>query len=462
VKAEMRELRRKISDTKLWSMWRRRFGEKAKLGSDEQLAILLFGDMGYPVTKRTDSGAPSVDESALSDITDLPVLKDIVRYSKYDKVLGTYLLGIQRETVNGILHPVFNLNTAKTFRSSSEAPNFQNMPVRDKLQGRLIRRALRPRKGHVLVENDYSGVEVRVAACYHRDPVMITYIKDTTKDMHRDMSMQIYKLSPEEWKACEAVKSAKAIRHCGKNQFVFPQFYGDYYVNNAKSMWESMAKQSLLGPDGKPLVEHLKRNGIKERGACDGGEKPKSGTFEAHMKEVEYDFWNRRFSVYGKWKKDWWNSYLTKGYFDIYSGFRVQGLLAKNDVINYPVQGAAFHCLLWALIRVNKILKKRKMRTLVVGQIHDSLIADVYIPELTDYLNIVRQVMTEDIKEQFPWLIVPLDIENEITPPGATWYDKQVVDFSQGVYTFKAADGTKSTFSDHDGFLHHIKDIRNA
>ena len=424
----------RMQQDKIWTQWRRRFGEKAKITSRDQLGTILFDVLGYESVDTTESGAQSTDESALEKI-DLPFVKDFVRMSKFQKAHGTYLKGIRREVVGDRIHPVFNLHTVITYRSSSDTPNFQNMPVRDPEIARIVRRCFIPSEGCVITENDYSGVEVRVAACYHHDPVMMQYIKDPTKDMHRDMGAQIYCIKPDE--VC------KQTRYGAKNKFVFPQFYGDFYVTCAKSLWEWMERADLKTNAGVPLIECLRRKGITELGSTNLNTedfKVKKGTFVHHLQEVENDFWNNRFKVYGRWKKQWWNEYLDNGYVDMLSGFRLNGVYRKNEVINYPVQGAAFHCLLWSLIRINKLLKKYKMKSRVAGQIHDSLIGDVRTEELSDYLALVREVMVEKIKVDYDWLCVPLDIENEITPSVATWYDKVGTEFLDNIYSLKVKD----------------------
>lgn len=412
----IRRLTMRLKEQKEWALWRKRFGVKSKLGSREQLAEVLFDVMGYPSPSQTDKGRHKADESALATVR-TPFVKNYLKLTKLEKVRTTYLTGIQRETLDGVLRPFFNLHNVRTFRSSSDTPNFQNMPIRNPEMGKLIRRALVPRPGRVLIEVDYSGVEVRVAACYHKDPQMLTYINDSSTDMHRDMAAQIYKLDTSEVQ--------KHHRYCGKNKFVFPQFYGDYYINSAKSMWEAIEQMDLKGPAGEPLDQYLKTKGIKKRGACDPQEKPKAGTFEKHMQEVENDFWNRRFKVYGKWKRKWYADYLKTGGFETLTGFRLEGEMAKNDVINYPVQGSAFHCLLWSVTQVVKAIKRYKMKTLVVGQIHDSIVADVPAEEVEQFLELTASIMSDKIKKWAPWLIVPLDIESEITPVGGSWHDKK-------------------------------------
>ena len=74
-----------------------------------------------------------------------------------------------------------------------------------------------------------------------------------------------------------------------------------------------------------------------------------------------------------------------------------------------------------------KILKKRKMKTLIIGQIHDSIVSDVVESELEDYLQIVKKVMTEDIRKHWPWIIVPLTVEAEASPVNGNWYEKKEI-----------------------------------
>ena len=107
------------------------------------------------------------------------------------------------------------------------------------------------------------------------------------------------------------------------------------------------------------------------------------------------------------------------------TGFTIAGELTKNEVINYPVQGSAFHCLLWALTRLQTWLEsQRKMQSKIVLQIHDSIIADVPLEELDDYIEMAVRLMTTDLKKEWKWLIVPLEVEPEVTPVNGNWFQK--------------------------------------
>lgn len=220
-----------------------------------------------------------------------------------------------------------------------------------------------------------------------------------------------------------------ASKNCAKNMFVFPEFYGSYFVQCAPNLWSAMSKHKL-DVDGIPMQEWLKDHGIKKLGEKEsnyntGRIKTKKGTFYDHIRNVEEDFWGNRFKVYSAWKKRWYEKYLSNGGFHTLTGFTHEGYLKRNDVINYPVQGSAFHCLLWTLTELNSYLVKNRMKSLIVGQIHDSIVGDVHLDELDDYIATARWLMTEALLDHWKWINVPIDVEIDVTPPGGSWYEKK-------------------------------------
>ena len=420
VSKRIRHLEKEMHATDVWEEWRKAFGASSKLTSRQQLATVLFDKMGFNAPGLGDSGNYKCDSDVL-DTIDHPFIDHYMQAEKLRKLSGTYLQGTLDEvSPDGYLRCFYNLHLARTYRSSASNPNIQNQPVRDPLQGRIIRRGFIPRDGHRICEIDYSSIEVRVAACYHKDPAMMRYLTDPTTDMHRDMAAQIFMLEPGD--------VSKAARHIGKNSFVFPSFYGDYYVSIARGIWTQMLKSKITTGSGVPILEHLRSKGITQRGACDGETRAQPHTFEHHIQAVETDFWKRRFQVYVKWKTDFYDAYIRKGYFTSLSGMTFSGVMRKNVVINAPVQSAAFHCLLWSLTEIQKELDNRRMRSVIIGQIHDSCIADVHEDEMDEYLQIASNVMTVKLKERFPWIgSVPIDVEAEACDVGGTWYDKKVI-----------------------------------
>lgn len=398
--------------------WRKTYRNRTNLNSTEQLGHVLFHVLEHPYPEElTATGKYKTDEKTLGSV-DHPFVQTYLQVKKLRKVKSTYLEGLQKHVVDGYVHPFFNLHLVKTFRSSSDSPNFQNLPVRNPEMGRLVRRAFVSRPGRRLVEVDYGGIEVRIAACYHEDPRMLSYIEDTSKDMHRDMAMECYMLPRDE--------VTKAIRYCGKNMFVFPQFYGSYWVDCSHALWTACEQLNLTTASGVSVREHLRRQGFTELGDQQRSGSPREGTYEAYVQKVERRFWEKRFPVYARWKREWYDEYQDRGWFVTKTGFVCQGQMKRNEVINYPVQGSAFHCLLQSLVwLVDVELRRRRMETLIVGQIHDSILADVPEGEVDDFLALCQRVMVHKLRRRWDWIITPLEIEAEATPPEGSWADKQ-------------------------------------
>jgi hypothetical protein len=196
---------------------------------------------------------------------------------------------------------------------------------------------------------------------------------------------------------------------------VFPQFYGDYYGNNAQALWQWSPKLQLR--DGTPMTKHLKECGFK-----------KYDDFEQHLREVEKDFWERRFGVYGEWKKKWYADYCTTGPIKSHLGFVFKGKFSRNQVNNIAIQGTAFHCLLWCLIKLNKWIKKEKLKSVVMGQIHDEINVDLHCNEVNTVFAKMEEIMTRDLVEEFSdWLTIPMGVECNIAPLGGTWAETEEV-----------------------------------
>jgi DNA polymerase-1 len=413
IKNRIEKLTEELKQDEVYKVWKDRYGKKTNLSSRQQLGKVLFDELAYQPTALTKTGRPKTDEAALEAV-DHQFVRDYLTIEKLKKLHTTYLLGIRREVVGEYLRAMFNLHTTKTFRSSSDRPNFQNFPIRDPEIGRLIRSCFITRDDHVLVEVDYSALEFRVCACHWKDPAMVAYASDSSLDIHRDIAAECYMLD-------DVPKSA---RFYAKNQFVFPILYGSYYISCAKNLWSVIETGNLETSDGVGLYDHLKSQGIRKLGLCDSRVPPRRGTFEYHIKQVENDF-NDKFPKWSTKKDVWWSDYLRKGSFRTMTGFECKGVFSRNDLYNWPIQGPAFHLLLWSLIQMVKWIRKKKMKSRIVGQIHDSLVADIHVDELDDYLAKVKQVMTEDVREAWDWVIVPLEIEAEIAE--TNWFEKKEV-----------------------------------
>jgi len=389
-------------------MFKEKTGREISLTSNNDLEILFYDILKITGKKTAGGDHNSVDKHVL-DKLDLPFANKLMEIRKWDRVTGTYLASFVRETFNGVMNPFYNLNIAISHRSSSDSPNFQNIPVRDKDAQKATRQAIIPSPGNKLLDWDFSGIEVCMAGCISHDPSLIRYITTPGTDMHRDSAADIWMLPPEE--------IVKEVRFYAKNGWVFPQFYGSWYKECAKNLWQICVLQlKLKTKSGVALRRHLYNKGIKTL-----------EDFEEHCKEVEKIFWYQRFNGYRIWKIKINEEYRRKGYIETDMGFRYTGYMDEKQVANYPIQGPAFHCLLWTLKEVGKIAKKEGWKTKAIGQIHDNGLNDLVPEEEKHVIQTIREIGTKKIREVHPWITVPLSIDFKISKIDGNWYDMEDV-----------------------------------
>jgi len=407
LKKKRKKMKIELMDTKEVKEWKKVFRTKFKVTSDDQLRHMLFEVFDYEATEFTEKEEkPSVEEEALRRL-DIPWVNLLIERKRLKRVTDK-INGILRETIDGVLHPSFNLHKVPTYRGSCDHPNFQNMDKRNPEMAKIIRSGIIPRPGRQLLEIDFKGNEIKSAACYHKDPKMIEYLNNPKLDMHRDLAAECYMLKKKQ--------VTDDTRYCGKNKFIFPEFFGSYFEQTGKNLWNAIAEMKLETVDGLSIKKHLKRKGIKTE-----------AQFITHIKAVEADFWDVRFKVYRDWKEDFWDEYLKRGWIEMLTGFRCHELLKRTELINRPIQGTAFHWLLWSLNRMNKKMRKN-METLLIGQIHDSALCDVVPCELEDVLGMANEIMTKDIMEHWDWIIVPLEIECTKSEVDGSWYDTKEIE----------------------------------
>ena len=417
---KIKYIKNKLQDTELLKLWKKIYGNKVKLSSNYQLSYLLYTIMKLKPVKVTTGGKKgkkqgATDEESLSAL-DIPELNKILEIRKLAKVRDTYLDGFLREQVDGVIHPFGNLHLARTFRSSMNSPNFQNIPIRDIESMKICRSALSTRPGYHWLAVDYSGVEVRMACVYTEDP---TLIHDTLHgNMHKDMAIELYLLDGLD----KGHSGEKNLYQGAKNGFVFPQFYGDYSGNCAPNLL-SWAKIASL-KDGTPGLVHLSDKGLvklNKKGKVINYEK-----FLRHVENVEDDFWNVRYKVYSKWKKKWWEDYQKRGYIDMLTGFRCKDVMDQKQCCNTPFQGTAFHCLLWSFIRIDQICyEEENWDSKIMGQIHDEISIDTYPDELEHVAETVQRVSCTELPKEWKWISIPLEVDADLCEVGDSWAKKK-------------------------------------
>jgi len=238
-------------------------------------------------------------------------------------------------------------------------------------------------------------MEVRILACQSKDPALVDYIVGGG-DMHGDWAERIFQIRKEE---IDGQEFEEKYRYRAKNRFVFPEFYG--------SWWRSIAKD-IEAPDYfYPTLTDRRR---RER-------------WEGHLKDCEEEFW-RQFKGVREWQDRKVEEYKRQGYIEDGAwGFRRYGYIGRNKLFNFPIQGTAFHCLLWSIIELGK--RGYDWKSLLCGQIHDSMFWDGQPNEFNKVREAVDKVMTEDIREANPWIIIPLKVDWK---RGLNWLEMEDVE----------------------------------
>lgn len=377
--------------------------------SVDHLKEFFFKHMGFEPPKTTEKGNEAVDVEVLGKLQH-PIAAKIMKYRKLEKLKSTYINNILLESHKNVMHPFFSLNTVATFRSSSSSINFQNLPKRDKESMKRIRSGIIPAPDFYLSESDYSGAEVVTSHTYHKDKNFYRFLTDSSADMHRHVACKAFMMDEDKLIQCSKDDPA-AFKECYKpirrdsKALTFGWFYGSYWGLLAPIAWEFAAIHKLH--DGTPLKEHLHNCGIHSL-----------RDFEKHMQDVEVYFWNEMFPEYTQWKKDIVAFYKRYGYIDTHFGFRFTAPMDEKQCTNYPIQSTSFHMLLFVLNDIIVDMAKAKLRSKLVGQIHDSIIGHVHKDEVVEYHDIiVRRVA--DLQNRLPWLTIPMEVECDISKLGS-------------------------------------------
>lgn len=400
------------TEVKAWS--RAHPGDAFNPASNKQLGEVLYDICGL----KPPSGKRDVTEDSLSKLG-TSLCKDVLAMRHWSKMRDTFLASYSREAAWDepkqchLIRPFFNLASGagsdgaggpKTYRSSADSPNFQNIPKRDKEMKKLLRSLFVAPPGFRFMEMDYKSLEVMVSASYHHDPQMIHYLQNPESDMHRDTACDMYMRSPQEL--------TKEERSSIKSGYVFSSFYGASYRSCALKMWGDMPAYTK---------EHL----IKDCGIKNYDQ------WESHVRKADDIFWNKRFKVYNKWRDKEWRRYQDMGYVQGYTGFRCRGPMGFTECANRCIQGSAFHILLRALIYdvrdINEAALSSGMQSRAIGQIHDAIIGLVREGEENALASIVYKNGVEKVSRLFPWICVPLVIEGEMSAVGGTWAEMQDV-----------------------------------
>lgn len=350
-------------------------GCEFNINSPKQLGEILFERMEMPGGKKTKTGYSTAADVLEKLAPDYPVVQKILDYRQVAKLKSTYADGLAafiRE--DGRIHGTFNQTITATGRISSTEPNLQNIPVRMEL-GREIRKLFVPREGCVLLDADYSQIELRVLAHMSGDEHLIEAYQKA-EDIHAITASEVFHVPLEEVTPLLR-RNAKAVN------------FGIVYGISAFGLSEGLSitrKEALeyinryfeTYPDVKKFLDRLVEMG-KEKGY------------------VETMFGRRRPIP------------------ELKSANFMQRSFGERVAMNSPIQGTAADIIKIAMIRVDQRLRKENLRSRLVLQVHDELLIETWEEELSK----VQTVLEEEMKNA-AHLRVALEIDMKT---GKSWFE---------------------------------------
>ncbi len=352
-------------------------GYEFNINSPKQLGVALFEKLALPTGKKNKSGY-STNADVLEKLKDKhPVIGLIMEYRQLAKLKSTYCDGLLKVIDdNGRIHSRFNQTETRTGRISSTEPNLQNIPVRTEL-GREMRKFFIAKDGYVLVDADYSQIELRVLAHLADDSAMCEAFNNH-EDIHSITASQVFGngMLPQ-FVTSEMRSRAKAVN------------FGIVYGISAFSLAEDI--NVTVKQADKYIKDYLAHySGIDKymkdtiRCAAENGYAQTLFGRRRYLPELNAD--NRNVRMFG-----------------------------ERVARNMPVQGTSADIIKIAMIKVFRRLKAEKLRAKLILQVHDELIVESPENEKEQVMTILKEEMENAVK-----LRVPLTVDAHY---GRTWYD---------------------------------------
>ena len=329
-------------------------GEEFNINSPKQLSVILFEKLELPVIKKTKTGY-STDVSVLEELAAHHELPDkIYSYRQLGKLKSTYVdtLPLEINKKTGRVHTSFNQTVAATGRLSSSDPNLQNIPIRSDM-GKEIRKAFIAEKGDKLLSADYSQIELRLLAHLSNDPVLVQAFKKG-EDIHTRTAAEIFGTSLKDVNP-DSRRMAKAVN------------FGIIYGLSAFGL----SRQLKITPkEAKDFIDRYFKLYQRVKTFIEE-------TIEQTRKTgYTTTMMNRK-------------RYLP----DINSKNRQVREAAERIAINSPLQGSAADLIKVAMINLSHQLKKRKLQSKMILQVHDELVFECPQKEKQEMHELVKKEM---------------------------------------------------------------------
>ncbi len=350
-------------------------GYEFNINSPKQLGTALFEDLGLPAKKKTKSGY-STNADVLEDLKYAhPVIQMILDYRTFAKLKSTYCDGLVKVIGDdGRIHSTLNQTETRTGRISSAEPNLQNIPVRSPL-GREMRKFFSAGEGKVLVDADYSQIELRVLADIANDRTMIDSF-NSDRDIHTETASQVFNM-PENMVTPLMRSRAKAVN------------FGIVYGIGAFSL----AKD--IGVTRKEADQYIK-----------GYLNHFSGV-NRYMKEVISEAKERGYAE---------TLFARRRYLpELSASNAITRGFGERVARNMPIQGTAADIIKIAMIKVYTRLKNEKLSSKLILQVHDELIVEADEKEA----EAVKKILSEEMENACQMKVkLKADVQS-----GKTWYD---------------------------------------
>ncbi|MDF2547013.1 MAG: polA [Anaerosolibacter sp.] len=352
-------------------------GETFNINSPKQLGEILFEKLELPAIKKTKTGFSTNIEVLEKLQKKHPIISMIIEYRHLVKLKSTYIDGlkavINKETHK--IHSSFNQTVTATGRISSTEPNLQNIPIKFEL-GREIRKVFIPsNEEYLLLDADYSQIELRVLAHISKDDNLIEAFHQDL-DIHTSTASKVFGIPMEEVTSLQRSR-AKAVN--------FGIVYGisDYGLSENLQITRKEAQ--------KYIDEYFNRfTGVKRYMEEIVEEGKKLGYVTTLLKRRRYI------------------PEINATNFNLRS-------FGERTAMNTPIQGSAADIIKLAMIKVDHELKSRKLKSRLILQVHDELIVEVHKDEVDEVKKIVKQEMENALDVD-----VPLKVDMNL---GKSWYD---------------------------------------
>ena len=353
-------------------------GKEFNINSPKQLGEILFEHLMLPHGKKTKTGY-STNAEVLDKLRAYhPIIQDILDYRQVVKLKGTYVDGfIKLLSDENKIHTTFKQTGTATGRLSSAEPNLQNIPIRTTL-GRELRHYFIPKSSeYVLVDADYSQIELRLLAAISGDENMIGAFLSGV-DIHTSTAANVFHV-PQEMVTSELRKRAKAVN--------FGIVYGIGEFSLSDDLHISMK-------EAKEYIESYKAS---------------YPLVDKYLKDIVNEGYANGFvsTLYGR-----------RRYIPELSGQnKMLKKFGERVAMNSPIQGTAADIIKVAMINVNNRLKKEGIDAHLILQVHDELVIEAHKSCIDQASTILREEMENAIM-----LPVPLSVELTV---GETWYDNK-------------------------------------